>query len=190
MAAAALVVLAAVAALRSDPHGDHVDVIVAAADLTPGVELSATDVLVDRRPAAAVPDGAATDTGDVTGATLAGPVRRGEVLTDVRLLGPRLADAAAGPDARLVSVHPADAALGDLVRTGDIVDVLAAPASDTGPQAQPRLIATEAVVVLVSAKPQGPGAGGDRVVLLALPAHAATEVAGASLTQAITLTLH
>ncbi|TFV61086.1 flagellar biosynthesis protein FlgA [Mycobacterium sp. PS03-16] len=188
--AGALVVLAAIAALRSDPHGDHVEVVVAAADLTPGTEVSAADVRVDRRPAATVPDGAETDTVAVIGATPAGPVRRGEVVTDVRILGPRLADAAVGPDARLVSVHPADTALSDLIRTGDIVDVLAAPSSDTGPQARPRLIATEAVVVLVSAKPQGPGAGGDRVVLLALPAHAATDVAGASLTQAITLTLH
>ena len=44
-------------------------------------------------------------------------------------------------------------------------------------------------MVLVSGKQQGPGEG-DRVVLVALPAHDANEVAGASLTHAITLTFH
>ena len=66
----------------------------------------------------------------IVGATLAGPARRGEVLTDVRLLGPRLAESAAGPDARIVPIPLADAALMDLVRPGDVVDIVAAPADD------------------------------------------------------------
>jgi hypothetical protein len=45
-------------------------------------------------------------------------------------------------------------------------------------------------VVLVSEEVTSPGRGDDRVVLVALPAHTANEVAGASLTQAVTLTLH
>jgi hypothetical protein len=145
-------------------------------------------VRIERRPVTTVPDGAASDVAEVVGATVAGPARRGEVLTDVRLLGPRIAEAAAGPDARIVSLQLADGALVDLVRTGDVVDVLAAPASDTGADARPRVIATRAVVVLVSEKRQGPGAAGERAVLVALPAPAANEVAGASLTQAVTLT--
>jgi Flp pilus assembly protein CpaB len=190
MAAAALVVLAAVAAVRSDPDGDQVDVLVAAADLTPGTELADAHVRVERRPRTTVPDGAAADPAAVLGATVAGPTRRGEVLTDVRLLGPRIAEAAVGPDARIVSLQLADGALMDLVRTGDVVDVLAAPTSDTGADGRPRVIATDAVVVLVSEKRQGPGAAGERAVLVALPAQAANEVAGASLTQAVTLTFH
>lgn len=190
IAAGALVLLAAVAAMRSDPDGNLVDVVVAAHDLAPGAALRDTDVRVERRPGAAVPDSAATDTDGVVGARLAGPARRGEVITDVRLLGPRLAEAAAGPDARIVSLQLADGALVDLVRTGDVVDVLAAPTSDIGAEARPRVIATRAVVVLVSEKRQGPGSAGDRAVLVALPAQAANAVAGASLTQAVTLTFH
>lgn len=190
IAAAVLVMLAAVAAVRSDPDGDQVDVVVAADDLTPGTELAETDVRMERRPLTAVPDGATTDFAAVVGATVAGPTRRGEVLTDLRLLGPRIAEAAAGPDARIVSLQLADGALVDLVRTGDVVDVLAASTSDAGAEAQPRVIATRAVVVLVSEKRQGPGAAGERAVLVALPAKAANEVAGASLTQAVTLTFH
>ena len=185
VAAAALVVLAAVAALRADPHGDQIDIVVAARDLSPGIELTAADVRIERRSAATVPDGAAVAVDKVVGSTLAGPARRGEALTDVRLLGPRLAQLAAGPDARIVPLHLSDTGLLDLVRPGDVVDVLAA-ADDVGP----RVVATDAVVVLVSEKQKGPGTGGDRVLLVALPAHAANDVAGATLTQAVTLTFH
>jgi hypothetical protein len=51
-----------------------------------------------------------------------------------------------------------------------------------------RVVATDAVVVLVSAKTKE--VGRDRVVLIALPVLKANEVAGASLSQAITLTFH
>jgi Flp pilus assembly protein CpaB len=191
IAAGVLVLLAALIAVRSDPRGDHVDVLVAAHDLPPGQPLADADVRIENRSAATLPDGATADPAAVVGKALAGPARRGEVLTDVRLLGPRLAESAAGPNARIVPLHLTDTALLDLVRPGDVVDVLAAPDSGPGPgdDARPRLVAGEAVVVLVSGKQQGPGAG-DRVVLVALPAHDANEVAGASLTHAITLTFH
>ena len=189
VAAGALVVLAAVAALRSDPHGDQTDIVVAARDLSPGVELTAADVRLEKRMAATVPDGSQSSVDAVVGSTLAGPARRGEVLTDVRLLGPRLAQSAAGPNARIVPLHLADTALLDLVRPGDVVDVLAAPKDDVD-DATPLVVATDAIVVLVSEKQKGPGAGGDRVVLVALPAHAANDVAGATLMQAVTLTFH
>ena len=188
IAAGILVVLAAVAAVRSDPDGDRVDVVVATRDLSPGSARTGDDVHIERRLTATVPDGARTDSADVFGATLAGPTRRGEVLTDVRLLGPRVAEAAVGPDARIVPLPLPDGALLDLIRSGDVVDVLAAATSETGADSRPHVIATGAVVVLVSAKPPGPGTGGERVVLIALPAQAANEVAGAALTQAITLT--
>lgn len=190
-AAGALVVLAAVAALRPDPAHDRTDIVVAARDLAPGADLRAEDVRLETRIATTVPDGAQTDLSKVVGATLAGPARRGEALTDVRLLGPRLAESAAGPDARLVPLHLDDTALLDLIRPGDVVDVLGAGAdAGVGTDAQPEVVATDAVVVLVSQKPVGAGSGGDRVVLVALPAHDANEVAGATLVQTVTLTFH
>ncbi|CAA0132365.1 Uncharacterised protein [Mycolicibacterium vanbaalenii] len=188
--AGALVVLAAVAAWRDDPRADHAEVVVTTGDLSPGSELTAEHVRLESRTAASIPDGARTDLDAVVGSTLAGPVRRGEVVTDVRVLGPRLAEAAAGPGARIVPLPLADAALVDLVRPGDVVDIVAAPAS-AAPATEARLVATDAVVVLVSAKQNGPTAGsGGRVVLVALPAAAAKTVAGAALVEAITLTLH
>ena len=57
-----------------------------------------------------------------------------------------------------------------ICRAGDVVDVLAAgPDTAAGADAAPQVVATDAVVVLVSEKPTGTGSGGDRVVLVALP---------------------
>ena len=99
----------------------------------------------------------------------------------------RLAESAAEPDARIVPLHLADTALLDLIRPGDVVDVLAASSTE---DADPQVVATDAVVVLVSEKQKAPGNSGDRVVLVALPAHAANDVAGATLVQTVTLTFH
>jgi Flp pilus assembly protein CpaB len=192
VAAGGLVVLAGVAALRSNPDGDHAEVVVAARDLAPGTALTPDDVRVENHLTTTLPDGSQADPGAVIGSMLASPTRRGEVLTDVRLLGSRLAESTAGPGARIVPLHLADSALIDLVRVGDVVDVLAAPATDSQPGAQPvtKVVATDAVVVLVSAKQKVQAADGDRVVLVALPARVANAVAGSVLGQAVTLTLH
>lgn len=192
VAAGGLVVLAGIAALRSNPDGDRVDVVVASRDLTPGAALTPDDLRIEKRLAATVPDGSQANLGTVVGATLASPTRRGEVLTDVRVLGSRLAESTAGPGARIVPLHLADNALIDLLRVGDVVDVLAAPAADA-PAATPavtKVVATDAVVVLVSAKQKVQAADSDRVVLVALPARVANTVAGSALGQAVTLTLH
>lgn len=190
-AAGGLVVLAAVTAIRSDPRGDHVAIVVAARDLAPGTELTAADLHLVKQAATTVPDGSQSDPAALIGSRLSGPARRGEVLTDVRVLGRRLAEATVGPDARIVPLHLADTGLLGLVRPGDVVDVLAAPEGPPGSDTvQPQVLATDAVVVLVSEPAKGPGGGADRVVLVALPARAANGVAGAALTQAVTLTFH
>src|SRR5215203_432202 len=75
--AAGLVILAAVAAVRSDPHGDQADIVVAARDLSPGAELTAADVKLEKRLASMIPDGASATVDTVVGSTLAGPARRG-----------------------------------------------------------------------------------------------------------------
>jgi len=183
-----LVLLAGVAAVRPDPAGAQREVVVAARDLSPGVALGAADVAVQKRPVATLPDGAQTGLDRILGATLAGPSRRGEVLTDARVLGSRLTGLSAGPDARVVPLHLSDSAVLDVIRTGDVVDVLGAPAA--AGDARPRVVASNAVVVLVSAAPSTVGASNDRVVLVALPAPAATALAGATLVDAVTLTIH
>lgn len=192
IAAGALVVLAGLATLRTDPDDDRAEVVVAAHDLRPGAALAADDVRLERRLTTTIPDGSQADLGKVIGATLASPTRRGEVLTDVRLLGNRLAESTAGPGARIVPLHLADSALIDLVRVGDVVDVLAAPSTETQTGTPPatKVVATDAVVVLVSAKQKAQVGEGDRIVLVALPARVANTVAGSALGQTVTLTLH
>jgi Flp pilus assembly protein CpaB len=192
VAAGGLVVLAGITALRSNPDGDRVDVLVAARDLGSGTALSVDDVRLEKRLATTVPDGSQANLNTVLGSTLASPTRRGEVLTDVRILSSRLAESTAGPGARIVPLHLADSALIDLVRVGDVVDVLAAPASEAQQPAPAvsKVIATDAVVVLVSAKEKRSSSEGDRVVLVALPARVANTVAGSALGQTVTLTLH
>lgn len=187
VAAGGLVVLAAVAAVRPDPDDEHIDAVVATRDLSPGSELGADDVSLEKLSAATAPDGIQSDVAAVVGAKLTGPVRRGEALTDVRLLTPRLAEATAGPSARIVPLSLDETGVLDLIRPGDVVDVLAASGESDD---RPRVVATDAIVVLVSEKRSGTGAGADRVVLVALPAHAANEVAAATLVQTVTLTLH
>ncbi|MGB3482477.1 MAG: SAF domain-containing protein [Mycobacterium sp.] len=188
VAAAALVLLAAVAAVRPDPAGAYGSAVVATRDLPPGATLTPEDVRTENRLIETLPEGAHTDVGAVIGTTPAGPVRRGEVLTDVRLFSSALARAAVGPDARVVPLQLAQSAVLDVIREGDVVDIVAAPQSSTDSHAAARVVAADAVVVLVSADPGG--LGGDRVVLVALPVTAATAVAAATLSHAVTLTLH
>jgi Flp pilus assembly protein CpaB len=188
IAAGGLVVLAGVAAFRPDPADADTEVVIAVRDLNPGVTLTADDLSIQRRSATTVPDGALGAVDVAVGATLAGPARRGEIITDARVLGSRLAGLAAGPDARVVPLHLADAAVLDLIRPGDVVDVLGAVSAET--DAEPRVVAANAIVVLVSARQKSAGARDDRVVLVALPATAANALAGATLVQTVTLTIH
>ncbi len=181
-------VLAGIAALRPDPAGDDVEVLVADHDLSSGTALTAADVRLEKRLRTTVPAGALADPGNVIGSTLAGPTRRGEILTDVRLLRSRLAESTAGPGARIVPLHLADDALIDLLRVGDVVDVLAATAHDSQPES--RVLATDAIVILVSAHRELPAADNGRVVLVALPNRVATTVAVAALGQTVTVVLH
>lgn len=100
-------------------------VMVAGRDLAPGTELAAADLRVAEVDPSSVPPGALRMTRDGIGRTVTGPVHVGEILTDWRLLSTRLpALLAKDPAARLVPVRLADDAVIDLLRTGDVVDVL------------------------------------------------------------------
>ena len=186
LAAAVLVLLAAAAALRPDPATELAPILVATRDLVPGAALTSVDIRQEYRRTAQRPDGALTDPAAVIGAGPAGVIRRGEVLTDVRVLGSRLTETGFGPDARLTPIRLADARVADLIRPGDLVDVIAAPA-DAGTGA--RVLATDATVIAVPEAPANTSAEG-RVVLIALPTAAAQRVAAVALAESVTVTLH
>ncbi|QBJ98800.1 Flp pilus assembly protein CpaB [Rhodococcus sp. ABRD24] len=193
VAAGLLVIAATVLWIRDGAADTGEPVVVASRDLSPGRVLTADDLRTADHDAAAVPDGTVGAIDAALGHTLSSPVRAGEILTDVRLLGPRLAQAAVGSaDARVVPVRLSDAGLAGLIREGDRVDVLTTGSSSSTTDSAPpaaTMLASGAAVVLVAPEPDGPGRA-DRVVMLALPTPEAGAVAAASLTHAITVTLH
>lgn len=189
LAAALLVVLAAFLFLRGDPGSERTAVVVAGRDLPPGHLLEATDLRSAPRESGTLPAGAVLDSGTLLGATLTGAMRDGEVFTDLRIVGPRLAAVATGVrDARIVPLRLADTAVAEILRAGDRVDVVGVDEQGTGSRPA-RTLATDAAVVLVSS-PAERGVTTDRVVLVAMDAEHATVVAAASLRSALTVVFH
>jgi len=104
-------------------------VVAASRDLPTGEVLTAADLHTVNLPPATVPAGVATDVGAVVGSQLAGPLRRNEPLTDVRLGDGVLRRPAPGLVSATVRLADSEAAL--LLRPGQRIDVLAA-STDTG----------------------------------------------------------
>jgi pilus assembly protein CpaB len=187
LAAAVLVVLAAVLAVAgaASPAVTGVPVVLARHDLAPGAAVGADDVGAVPRPPDAVPVGALRATDDAVGRHLVGPVRAGEVLTDVRLVGPEAAQASVGlPDAAGVPLRLADPAVAALLRAGALVDVVGGAGAGGG----------DGTVLARGARVQAVLPGEERtasppLVLVALPGPEAARVAAATVGQEVTLTL-
>ncbi|QZY30734.1 pilus assembly protein CpaB [Nocardioides coralli] len=169
---AAVALLAALRAVAAPPP-PTVSVQAAARDLPAGTTLAASDLRPLTLPDGSVPAGVVTR---AVGEVLAAPVRAGEPITDVRLVGDRLA--AAHPGLTTMPVRLPDAGLVDLLAPGDRIDLIA-----TDPQGG----TTEVVApdVLVLATPSGStdtasGAAPGALVVLGVPVTTATDVAGAS----------
>lgn len=124
---AGLAVLSAIRAAAPPPTPTE-EVLVASRDLATGTVLTGSDLLRTRLPAGAVPTGVVAD---AVGRTLAAPVRRGEPVTDVRLVGPGLTAGAAGLVA--MPVRLPDAGMVDLLQVGDRIDLLGADPQGSAP---------------------------------------------------------
>jgi Flp pilus assembly protein CpaB len=173
--AAGLVALGAACTIGAlSPHPPPtVTVITAAHDLAGGVSVDARDVTVAHLPAAAVPSGAFSAADDVVGRLLAAPVRAGEVVTDVRLLGAGLL-AGYGAGTVAVPIHVGDAAITGLLRVGDHVDVLATSQPPDGSAPVTEIVARGVpVIALPDANGELPAyADGGLLVVAATPAAA------------------
>ncbi|WP_369131703.1 Flp pilus assembly protein CpaB [Modestobacter sp. I12A-02662] len=205
VAAALLACLALVLAVRPPGPGSPaplpmVQVTVAVADLPAGTTLGAGDLTTAALPGDVVPDGSTSEPGALTGQVLAAPVRSGEPVTDVRLVGPGLwSQVPAGEVA--APVRLADLAVATLLRAGDRVDVLAATASPGGPLTAPDPGGATVVVVAAGAlvlaappaatEPGGAGTGtaGDGLLVLAVHPDTAARLAAAAATSTLTVTL-
>jgi pilus assembly protein CpaB len=186
---AGVAVLAAVKAV-APPAERTVLVWAAARDLSGGSPLSVHDLRAVALPVGAVPAGVLRAGTQVAGRLLAAPVRQGEPLTDVRLLGPSLLTAL--PEAGLVAVpvRVADgSAAAALVHPGDVVDVLAVGDPVSGrTNARPVTVASGVRVVAVPARTDIAGDGGGLVVVAANRA-AAAALAAASVGARLSLAL-
>ena len=105
-------------------------VLTFARDLAAGTSLRPTDLAPVTVPPALVPAGAIRTADEALGRLLAGPVRRGEALTDVRLLGASLLATGGVHGLVATPVRLADSASASLLHAGDHVDVLAAATTD------------------------------------------------------------
>jgi Flp pilus assembly protein CpaB len=194
VAAGLLVGLALVLALRpapmaGPPAASTVPVVVAATDLTAGTVLDPADLTLSELPTPLAPDGTSAEGSALAGQVLAAPVRRGEPVTDVRVVGPGLwSQVPAGQVA--APVRLADLAVATLLRPGDRVDVLAS-AAGTG--------AAEVVAAAALVLSAPPGAAPDEesaiapegagLLVLAVSPETATVLAGAATTGTLTVTL-
>ncbi len=173
---------AVLAGLRTiaPPAPDTVEVLVAARDLPSGAVLADDDVIAQDFPADLAPPDA---DGAAAGRVLAAAVRRGEVLTDVRLVGPALADAV--PGETVLPVRLPDAGMATLLRAGDEVDLVATDPG-TGDTA---VVATDVTVLATpTGLPDGPAGGaGGALVVVSASATEAIAIAGAALGQFLTV---
>ncbi len=156
-------------------------VLTAAHDLAAGSVLSAEDLVTRALPEDVVPDGTLLRQTAV-GRFLAGAVRSGETLTDVRLVGASLLTDA-GEDLVAVPVRLADPATAQLLHAGDRVDVLAA---STDPDAPP-VATVVAASVLVLAVPARTADLDGALVLVAAPAQTASRLAAAEVSSRLSV---
>lgn len=206
--AALLLAASAVAALTAlaPARPASTEVVVAAHDLPAGQLLRPADLAVVELPVGVRPDGIVASIAALDGRTVAAPLRRGEPVTDVRLVGPGLLVGSHGLVAAPVRVADADAAA--LVRPGDVIDVFAAsgaavlgdaglaggdPSLAGGSSSRARLVAARARVLSVpqsfsTGDPRATTADGALLVLAVNP-ETARALAGAASAERLSLVI-
>ncbi len=156
-------------------------VVAAARDLPAGTVLAATDLTSVALPSGAVPSGSVRE---AAGRTLAAPIRAGEPVTDVRLVGAPLV--AAYPGRVAVPLRLPDPGMVDLLRVGDRIDLVAAD-----PQGGAAVEVARDLVVMAlpdAAEETVSGVLPGRLVLLAVPAPLRTRIAQAAVAKFLTFT--
>jgi Flp pilus assembly protein CpaB len=172
-------------ALTAVPRPVLVAVAVAGLDLPAGTVLTREQVTVTRLPPSAVPSGTAADPSSLVGRVLAGSVRAGEPLTDVRLVGAGLTRSL--PVGQVAApVRLADLAVAALVHTGDRVDVLATPHD----AARAETVAANALVLAADGRPHDASADpGGGLLLLAVDDATAARLAAVAASSTLTVTM-
>jgi hypothetical protein len=181
---AALLTAVAVAAgvqAVAGPAPPTVPVLVAARDLPAGAELAAADLETVRFAPGSAPAGVARDP---VGQVLAAPLRRGEAVTDVRLVGPELTEGQPGLVG--VPVRLPDPGMVALLDVGDRIDLVA-----TDPQAGgASVVAADVPVLAIPAADDQAGASGlpGRLVVVGAEAGQVGPLAEATVRAFVTFT--
>jgi Flp pilus assembly protein CpaB len=179
---AAVAVLIGIHAARP-PAAATVAVTVATRDLASGTVLTVADLAITRLPVDAVPQGLDREP---VGRTLAAPIRQGEPVTDVRLVGPALASAYPGRVALPVRLADPDAV--GLLRVGDHVDLVAAdPRAGTA-----SYVAVDVPVLALPRPPDDAASSGGlsgRLVVVAALSGEVDRIAGAAATDLLSLVI-
>lgn len=154
-------------------------VVVLARDLPAGHRLAGSDVRLEERPVAVVPDGALTEL--PASGTLASLAVSGEVLVEDRLAPAGLSRLAASlpPGTRAVAV-PVEPGLAPPLEVGDAVDLLVTVSSEVVGDGPPGFVLAHAAPVV---------AVDEAAVTVAVPPNVAPKVAVALSTGAVTLAL-
>lgn len=178
----------------SPPPPRTESVLVAAKDLDGGTRLSPDDVRLKDFAPASLPDGAVRRPSLAAGRTLDAPVRKGEILTDVRLFGSEFLDSY-GNGFVAAPVRIADAASVRLVQSGDIVDVLAAgPGANGSATSAARLVAIATPVLTIPPVGDGPlgttDVGAGALVVVVTSSETAARLASAAVTDRLSLVIH
>lgn len=181
---AALAVGVGITAARPSPP-PTTQVVVAARDLAGGAIVGPDDVRTVAWPAGAVPSGALVDATGAQGATLAGPMRSGEPVTDARVLGPGLLGGYPAGSV-LTTLRVAEPVTGTVIHVGDSVDVVAA---DPQARTEATILARAVRVVAVPPAPDGTTVTDGIVVVVAVDEATALRLADAAVRSQLSLLL-
>ncbi len=181
---AAGAVALALEAAEPDP-GRTVAVVTAAGELRGGISLTAEDLQLVDLPADLVPAGVVGGIEAAVGHVLSGPVRKGEPLTDVRLVGPGLLTGW-GEDLVATPVRVADPGVVTLIRPGDRIDIYATAGSGLGPAA---VIAAQVPVLAIPQTSEQTVLAEGALLLVATTARQAASLAEAAVASRLSVVL-
>jgi len=171
------------------PPPPTVPAVSAARDLPAGASLGPGDITLARVDPRSVPDGSLRALAPASGETLVSAVRRGELITDVRLLGAGALDQL-GSGLVAAPVRIADAEAVSLLHPGSVVDVLASGAATGSSLGEARLVAAAVRVLTVPrARDErfGSSLGEGSLVLLATTSATAARLAGAAVAERLSV---
>jgi Flp pilus assembly protein CpaB len=158
-------------------------VVIAARDLPAGATLATTDLAAQKLPQSAVPAAAFSSISNAAGHQLAGPLRKGQVLTDASLVGTGML-VGAPPGSQAVPVRLDDPATVQLVTPGQLVTVVLSTGNGLEQSIVNEVLASAVPVLWKPMKATGPdllpAKDTDGLLVVAADPAEAIKLAGAS----------